>query len=165
MQEKPSLLTRRWQKARILLFVSTQEQNKIMSVIIPVAVEELDPVQSGHAHLPGMHQPIRDGDSELLSYMTSLSVAFSEHSAFPLRRSLHKKSFLTLLAAAAAAACTLHQTLALGSDQQVFIGEIRAEQTKKGGEEREKSRTLSSFSLTVCTAAQLRHLSSNRVQR
>lgn len=72
-----------------------------MSVIIPVAVEELDPGQSGHAHLPGMHQPIREADSELLSYMTSLSVAFSEQSAIPLRkvrtRSLFLHSLLLLL--------------------------------------------------------------------
>lgn len=44
-----------WQKARTVLFLLTRELNKIMSMIISVAGEELDPGQSGHAHLPGIH--------------------------------------------------------------------------------------------------------------
>lgn len=71
MQEKWPLLTLCWQKARIVLFAVTPELNKIMSMIIPVAGEELDAGQLGHAHLPGIHQAIRERESELLSYMTS----------------------------------------------------------------------------------------------
>lgn len=58
-----------------MLFTLTRELNKIMSVFIPVAGEELDPGQSGHTHLPGMHQPIRERENELLSSMSSLSTA------------------------------------------------------------------------------------------
>lgn len=59
VQETWALLTLCWQKARTVLFTLTRELNKIMSMVIPVAGENLDPGQARHAHLPGMHKPIR----------------------------------------------------------------------------------------------------------
>lgn len=50
----------------IVLFALTTELNEIMSMVIPVEGEELDPGQSGRAHLSGMHQPIRERGSEIL---------------------------------------------------------------------------------------------------
>lgn len=41
-----------------MLFMLTQELNKIMNIFIPGAGEELDPGLSGHAHLPGLYQPL-----------------------------------------------------------------------------------------------------------
>lgn len=123
----------------------TRELNKIMSVIIPVTREELGPGQSGHAHLPGMHQPIRERESELLQYMTSPSAAslsiLPPHQRQTCRRSLVQHSPLlpppVLFVHGAA--------FFVSSDQEVFIrvtnkGETGQKIKQKGDQEGEKRR-------------------------
>lgn len=84
VQETWALLTLCWQKARTVLFTLTRELNKIMSMVIPVAGENLDPGQARHAHLPGMHKPIRR-ERKWASGLHDFSFySFSEHTASPL---------------------------------------------------------------------------------
>lgn len=84
VREKLPSLTRCWRKAMTVLFSLTQERNKIMSVIIPVAGEGLDPGQSGHAHLLGMHQPIREESKWATIRNDFAFCGVSEHTTSPL---------------------------------------------------------------------------------
>lgn len=122
MQKELTLLTQCWQKVKIVLFALTPELNQIMSVIIPVEGEELDPGQSGHAHLPGIHQAFTHPlEKEKVSFYPAWLLFPWLLWAYCLPiMDLQKKSCLALLLLPV---CFAHwAAFSVSSDQEVFIG-------------------------------------------